>query len=172
MLVVTPLPCVLHSAQVCHLLLNSATHTSMPHTEIHLSTAPHHPTSPRHHYFHTFLGLRLGLYSPIKDALAAVGTSAPAGGAAAAGPSSPGPPLSFMGKMAAGSLSGGLAAAITNPTELVKVSEQPWDLGGLCAAHHAPARTVIMGLAAAITNSTELVKIREWRRGNFGVWGM
>jgi hypothetical protein len=50
-------------------------------------------------------GLRLGLYSPIKDALGA-STSKDA--------------WSTYKKVAAGMASGGMAAAITNPTELVR----------------------------------------------------
>ena len=68
-------------------------------------------------------GLRLGLYSPLKDAIAGLGgsgTEAAGSGTAAAGGAPP-PQLSFVGKLLAGSLSGGVAAAITNPTELVKV---------------------------------------------------
>ena len=68
-------------------------------------------------------GLRLGLYSPLKDALAGLGgssTVAAGSGMVAAGGAPP-PQLSFVGKLLAGSLSGGVAAAITNPTELVKV---------------------------------------------------
>ena len=34
------------------------------------------------------------------------------------------PPLSFIGKLLAGSISGGVAAAATNPTELVKTRLQ------------------------------------------------
>lgn len=63
-----------------------------------------------------YAGLRLGLYSPIKSALYTLGSSPGAN-------SSDGKDkLSFAGKLAAGSLSGGLAAAVTNPTELVKAS--------------------------------------------------
>ena len=91
-------------------------------------------------------GLRLGLYTPIKAALSprpasdlakissgGVGTdngspsslSSSTGGEAPQRPSlPPPPPLSFGGKLLAGSLSGGIAAAISNPTELVKTRLQ------------------------------------------------
>lgn len=58
----------------------------------------------------------MGLYSPIKSALYMLGSSPGAKSSDAKDK------LSFAGKLAAGSLSGGLAAAVTNPTELVKVS--------------------------------------------------
>ena len=51
----------------------------------------------------TYGGLRIGLYTPIKDTLAG------------------GEKLSMQSKVAAGVLSGGLAQAITNPFELVRV---------------------------------------------------
>lgn len=49
----------------------------------------------------TYGGLRIGLYTPIKDMIAG------------------GESLSLQSKLAAGCLSGGLAAAMTNPIELV-----------------------------------------------------
>ena len=74
--------------------------------------------------------MRLGLYSPIKTALSTLGGTAAgscgrsaATAATAAVATASRPELSFMGKLLAGSLSGGLAAAVTNPTELVKVRE-------------------------------------------------
>jgi solute carrier family 25 uncoupling protein 8/9 len=54
-------------------------------------------------------GLRLGLYSPIKASVKSMGGQEE---------------LSFGGKLAAGTLSGGLAAALTSPTELIKTRMQ------------------------------------------------
>lgn len=54
----------------------------------------------------TYGGLRIGLYTPIKDSL------------------SNGDSISLQSKLAAGCLSGGLAAAITNPIELVRFKNQ------------------------------------------------
>lgn len=58
-------------------------------------------------------GARLGLYNPIKAAIGNLGSG-----------STDGTQLSIWGKLAAGSLSGALAAGITNPTELVKTRLQ------------------------------------------------
>lgn len=71
-------------------------------------------------------GLRLGLYGPLRDALAAAHGAAAAGGGAASSPSSSSssPNASFGIKLAAGAASGALAAAVTSPTELVKVRMQ------------------------------------------------
>lgn len=52
-------------------------------------------------------GLRLGLYTPIRDALHTNGTSA-----------------SLSTKLVAGSLSGAFAAAVTNPLDLIKTRLQ------------------------------------------------
>jgi hypothetical protein len=61
-------------------------------------------------------GLRLGLYNPIKTAV--VGVAGPAGSGGGGGGQERVP----VGlKIAAGSLSGGLAAALSSPTELIKV---------------------------------------------------
>jgi len=72
-------------------------------------------------------GLRLGLYSPCRDALSTLhislnaSSSSPSGSPAHAPPS----PTANLGlKAAAGALSGGLAAALTSPTELVKTRQQ------------------------------------------------
>ena len=55
-------------------------------------------------------GLRLGLYTPVKDIMG-VGKENDA--------------WSMYKKVGAGMLSGGLAAAITNPTELVRLPPPP-----------------------------------------------
>ena len=54
-----------------------------------------------------FGGARLGMYTPIKNIL--IGDEKP----------------TFAMKVAAGSISGGVAAAITSPIELIKVSRLP-----------------------------------------------
>jgi solute carrier family 25 uncoupling protein 8/9 len=68
-------------------------------------------------------GVRLGLYEPCKQVIASLTTTTTT---STGGPKQPG----FAGKLLAGSASGGLAAAITNPTELVKVSCDGGSRGG------------------------------------------
>jgi solute carrier family 25 uncoupling protein 8/9 len=55
-------------------------------------------------------GLRLGLYSPIKDTLVSLDPSKP-------------PNLSVAGKLVAGSLSGGFAACFSSPIDLIKTRQ-------------------------------------------------
>lgn len=63
------------------------------------------------------IGMRLGLYAPVKDVLL-VGAEAASGGHAPHG-------LADFGlKATAGIISGGLAAGLTSPTELVKTRLQ------------------------------------------------
>lgn len=60
---------------------------------------------------HRYGGLRLGLFGPIKRSLCTATGQHPRN-------------ASFAVKVAAGSISGGIAAAATNPTELIKTRLQ------------------------------------------------
>jgi solute carrier family 25 uncoupling protein 8/9 len=80
-------------------------------------------------------GLRLGLYGPIRDALAAV----QAGSGASSSSSTQN--ASFGIKLASGAASGALAAAITSPTELVKVRMQALPATAVVAAAAKPTAT-------------------------------
>jgi solute carrier family 25 uncoupling protein 8/9 len=63
-------------------------------------------------------GLRLGLYNPIKSLMA--GAGGPQGGDGPRRGPAPKDQAPVGLKVAAGSLSGGLAAALSSPTELIK----------------------------------------------------
>lgn len=96
-------------------------------------------------------GLRLGLYSPIKTAMAALGSGS-SGSGSVSGQQKEGTnkeQVSFIGKLASGSLSGSLAAAITNPTELIKTRLQTKGnvhKGSIAVVKHIIANEGVKGL--------------------------
>ncbi|KXZ49928.1 hypothetical protein GPECTOR_19g379 [Gonium pectorale] len=107
-------------------------------------------------------GMRLGLYGPCRDSLAALAAAASSSPAAASAPSSaPGRQHQACGtgagaaaagvgvKVAAGTFSGALAAGLTSPTELVKTRLQARDnvaRGTLEVVQHVVRQDGVLGL--------------------------
>mmetsp|Transcript_43420 Transcript_43420/g.130235 ORF Transcript_43420/g.130235 Transcript_43420/m.130235 type:complete len:292 (-) Transcript_43420:300-1175(-) len=84
----------------------------------------------------TYGGIRLGLYTPLKGMIANAGSDGQVN-------------QTLGGKLAAGSISGSIASAITNPTELVKTRLQDRSnkhKGSLAVIRHVIATEGISGL--------------------------